>query len=181
MCLLRVWRAVCGRTMFPDHEVSTSQCQVPRMVGTECWRPVTENKGFPGKGLLYWLALKKKKSKLTCTLIHKVCQRDAQWAWVKAIYTRSYTSSNISLLRRLGGERCLLPPWWHEFTLQDPNDRTELITTVVSWLLCVCARTCIQDTQAHTLNILKVKIVEKLTRRWQMSQYSGSTEGDALL
>lgn len=122
-----------------------------------------------------------KKSKLTCTLIHKVCQRDAQWAWVKAIYTSSYTSSNISLLRRLSGERCSLPPWWHEFTLQDPNDRTELITTVVSWLLCVCVRTCIQDTQTHTLNILKVKIVEKLTRRWQMSQYSGSTEGDALL
>lgn len=65
MCLLRVWIAVCGRTMFPDHEVSTSQCQVPRMVGAECWRPVTENKGFPGKGLLYWLALKKKKKKQT--------------------------------------------------------------------------------------------------------------------
>lgn len=46
--------------MFPDHEVSTPKCQVPRMVEAECWRPITKNEGFPGKGLLYWLALKKK-------------------------------------------------------------------------------------------------------------------------
>lgn len=32
------------------------------MVGAECWRPMTENEGFPGKGLLYRLTLKKAKA-----------------------------------------------------------------------------------------------------------------------